>query len=168
MGRLTRLCQLNLSDNKLTDVPVSLGYCISLGRIGSGISLDRNPIASVEMLQCHRLGADRLLFFLEERLKNTENAPTWEELKSIPLPQFKSYEELEEERKYLLKGFVNDISVNPELQQKAVLLRGWAKNQLSLIKKYLQEKHLSFMAANTMDVATERSVPLKTIDKVVS
>lgn len=158
---------MNLSDNQISDVPVSLGYCISLGKIGSGILLDRNPIKSEEMIQHYRLGADRLLFFLEERLKEANFKPSWDELKALPMPKFKTYEEIEEERKYQLKGFINDISTNPELQQKAVLLRGWAKNQLTVIKKYLQDKHLSFMSASTMELAQDRASPLQAINQVI-
>lgn len=44
MGRMTRLCILNLSDNKLVDLPLSMGFCIGLAKFGAGINLDRLEI----------------------------------------------------------------------------------------------------------------------------
>ena len=41
MGRMTRLALLNLSDNKLIDVPVSLGNCYGLAKLGAGIQIER-------------------------------------------------------------------------------------------------------------------------------
>jgi Leucine-rich repeat (LRR) protein len=41
LGRMTRLALLNVSDNKLVDLPVSLGNCYGLAKLGAGIQLER-------------------------------------------------------------------------------------------------------------------------------
>lgn len=45
-ARLSRLVVLNVSDNELKDLPLSLGRCLGLSKLGAGINLDRNPIES--------------------------------------------------------------------------------------------------------------------------
>eukprot|EP01116_Phalansterium_solitarium_P002113 TRINITY_DN11963_c0_g1_i1.p1 TRINITY_DN11963_c0_g1~~TRINITY_DN11963_c0_g1_i1.p1 ORF type:complete len:355 (-),score=124.12 TRINITY_DN11963_c0_g1_i1:29-1093(-) len=67
IGHLSRLVVLNLSDNLLTDLPVSIGLCQGLGQIGSGINLDRNPIQDSSMLKKWKIGTDHLLDYLEKR-----------------------------------------------------------------------------------------------------
>jgi Leucine-rich repeat (LRR) protein len=56
MGRMTRLCVLNIADNKLTDLPLSLGYCNGLSKFGAGINMERNPIQDTEMIRKYRIG----------------------------------------------------------------------------------------------------------------
>jgi hypothetical protein len=68
MGRMTRLVTLSLSDNKLTDLPISLGNCIGLAKLGAGISIERNPIADPEMVRKYRIGTDHLQDYLEKKL----------------------------------------------------------------------------------------------------
>lgn len=47
MGNMTRLSNLNLQNNQLTDLPRSIGQCIGLGHLGSGINIAGNPITYV-------------------------------------------------------------------------------------------------------------------------
>ena len=41
MGHMTRLVVLDLSSNELSDLPVSMGHCVGLGKLGSGINIAR-------------------------------------------------------------------------------------------------------------------------------
>lgn len=68
MGRMTRLVLLNVSDNKLTDLPLTLGHCNGLAKFGAGINLERNPIQNQEMLRKYRIGPDHMYDFLEKRM----------------------------------------------------------------------------------------------------
>lgn len=68
---MTRLVVLNLSDNNLRDLPLSMGYCIGLGKIGAGINIDRNPIKSSDMLKKWKIGTDHLCDYLEKRMVST-------------------------------------------------------------------------------------------------
>lgn len=44
------------------------GKCVGLGRIGQGITIDRNPIQSQEIWNKYKIGADHLMDYLEKRL----------------------------------------------------------------------------------------------------
>ena len=68
MGRMTRLVVLNLSDNKLTDLPPSLGDCYGLAKLGAGINIERNPISDPEMVRKYQIGTDHLVDYLEKKL----------------------------------------------------------------------------------------------------
>ena len=67
---MTRLGVLNISENTLRDLPVSLGYCEGLGNINGGIFLDGNPISNQALLDKSTLGRDHLFDYLEKRLAN--------------------------------------------------------------------------------------------------
>ncbi len=59
---------LNISDNAIRDLPVSIGYCAGLAQIGQGLNIDRNPLKDAEMPTQYRIGADRLYMYLEKRM----------------------------------------------------------------------------------------------------
>jgi Leucine-rich repeat (LRR) protein len=60
IGRMTRLCNLNLADNELTNLPMSIGLCQGLDRLGAGFNIDRNPIGDEKMLKRFAVGTDHL------------------------------------------------------------------------------------------------------------
>ena len=68
MGRMTRLVVLNLSDNKLSDLPVSLGLCYGLAKLGAGIQVERNLIQDQTLLQKYKIGTDHLQDYLEKKM----------------------------------------------------------------------------------------------------
>jgi Leucine-rich repeat (LRR) protein len=70
IGRMTRLVRLNLASNQLADLPMSIGYCGGLGQLGAGINISQNPIDSAEMVKKFKVGTDHLLDFLEKRLSS--------------------------------------------------------------------------------------------------
>lgn len=61
---MSRLVSLNLSDNKLTDLPLSVGACVHM----DSVILDRNPIKDQELLRKYAIGTDHLMDYLGKRL----------------------------------------------------------------------------------------------------
>lgn len=72
IGRMTRLCNLNLADNELTNLPMSIGLCQGLDRLGAGFNIDRNPITDEKMLKRFAVGTDHLCQYLANRLQAWE------------------------------------------------------------------------------------------------
>jgi hypothetical protein len=68
IGRMTRLTVLNVMFNQLQDLPMSIGYCVGLAKLGSGITIAQNPITNEAMLEKYQLGTDHLYDYLEKRL----------------------------------------------------------------------------------------------------
>lgn len=112
-----RLAVLDLNSNKLTDLPLSIGFCRGLNQVGNGINIRDNPIGtflrkeltkeSKEMMERMDIGSDQLMDFLEKRMEESESAPRWEDLvpqvKEDPTPSEKkiTVEELQEQEKKL-------------------------------------------------------------------
>jgi hypothetical protein len=65
---MTRLSVLNVSENRLRDLPVSLGYCEGLGNRSGGVFIDGNPINNQDMLKKAQWGRDHLADYLEKRV----------------------------------------------------------------------------------------------------
>jgi len=59
---------LNIADNKLEDLPLSMGFCIGLSKFGAGINLERNQIRDSEMIKKYQIGPDHMVDFLEKRM----------------------------------------------------------------------------------------------------
>jgi len=68
IGRMTRLTVLNLMFNQLPELPMSLGFCVGLGKLGSGCSIANNPIENPDMWRKYQMGTDHLFDYLEKRL----------------------------------------------------------------------------------------------------
>lgn len=68
MGRMSRLVVLNLADNKLKNLPFSLGFCVGLSKFGAGINIERNEITDQEMLRKFKVGPDHMFDYLEKRM----------------------------------------------------------------------------------------------------
>ena len=68
IGWLQRLAILNVSGNKLHDLPLSSGLLEGCTELGLGISIAQNPIDDREMLKQSGIGADRLFNYLERRM----------------------------------------------------------------------------------------------------
>jgi hypothetical protein len=64
---MSRLVSLNLCDNKLTDLPLSVGACVHM----DSVILDRNPIKDQELLRKYAIGTDHLMDYLGKRLFGT-------------------------------------------------------------------------------------------------
>jgi hypothetical protein len=62
---LTRLQLLNVSDNFLKDLPLSIGLCEGLGSRTAGIKIDSNPIKDKSLKMKYEKGPDHLYDFLE-------------------------------------------------------------------------------------------------------
>jgi len=61
---MARMVSLNLCDNRLTDLPLSVGACVNLDQV----LLDRNPIKDQELLRKYAIGTDHLMDYLGKRL----------------------------------------------------------------------------------------------------
>jgi len=61
---MSRIVALNLCDNKLTDLPLTMGNCQHLEQI----LIDRNHFRDQELLRRYGLGSDHLKDFLSKRL----------------------------------------------------------------------------------------------------
>ena len=64
MGRLTRLVSLNLCDNQLRDLPVSMGYCTGI----ENFHIERNPIESQEVSVCVWYCVALFVFFFSKSI----------------------------------------------------------------------------------------------------
>jgi len=60
---MSRLVSLNLSDNKITDLPLSMGNCTHLDTV----LLERNPIKDKELLRKYEIGTDHLIDYLSKK-----------------------------------------------------------------------------------------------------
>jgi hypothetical protein len=61
---MSRLVSLNLADNQLTDLPLSMGACVHM----DSCLLERNPIKDQELLRKYNIGTDHLNDYLAKRL----------------------------------------------------------------------------------------------------
>ncbi|KAN0032039.1 hypothetical protein ACTFIV_005912 [Dictyostelium citrinum] len=69
IGRMKRLCFLNLQDNLLQDLPLSIGYCVGLGQSSPGINIYGNPLAKNQELNLRKSrGASEIMDYLEKRV----------------------------------------------------------------------------------------------------
>jgi len=164
IGKMTRLIDLNVEDNKLEDLPLSLGYCKGLGS-GKGINLGKNKIKSEKMMKNWEGGSDVLMDYLYKRLSDAHFVPDWNSLKKVKPP---GASETREELAYKQHNFVDDISTNADMQNKAVTLRNWSTTALEDINKNLGSKHLAFMTTTTIEEAKEKSVSLEAVYEQLS
>jgi hypothetical protein len=94
IGRMTRLTLLNVADNNLKNLPMSIGLCQvrnfrflhllmqlklslcicrqGLDNLGSGYNIDRNPIQDEKILAKFQVGTDHLCQYMASRLQAWE------------------------------------------------------------------------------------------------
>ncbi|KAM9949314.1 hypothetical protein ACTFIT_010521 [Dictyostelium discoideum] len=69
IGRMKRLCFLNLQDNLIQDLPLSIGYCVGLGQSSPGINIYGNPLTKNQELNFRKSrGASEIMDYLEKRV----------------------------------------------------------------------------------------------------
>jgi len=149
MGRMTRLVTLNLSDNQLHDLPLSLGYCYGLAKFGAGINLERNPIEDQEMIKKFRIGPDHMVDFLEKRMQ-IKGVPKFTEM-TVPYASVvtKKIEEKKNTTTTESPLLMPPVKQTPKvsLPEKLIVLKKWAhttiQQELRFQLNKLQEKAIA-------------------------
>ena len=66
---MTRLTNLNVSDNKLEDLPLSIGYCKDLAKPQAKLNIDKNKIKSEKLQKKWETEPQNLMEYLMKRLE---------------------------------------------------------------------------------------------------
>lgn len=129
---MTRLTLLNVADNQLKDLPLSIGMCRGLGRLGAGINISRNPLKDQILFEKFNVGPDHLCDYLEKRMIQV-GQPTLPEYDKelLGLTDQKSSRETDNttpKSKPLLPTV--QIPSGPTQDQKILALKRWANTTI--------------------------------------
>ncbi len=150
MGRMTRLVQLNLSDNKLAELPISLGLCIGLAKLGAGMLIDRNPIQDPEIWRKYKIGTDHLQDYLEKLMMSTIDASSDEvatngfKLNEYNISQYDELKPIVQPKAVKQAPVQAAPVVDWQLDDKLKALKKWANTTIQFELRYDSFRSFSF------------------------
>ena len=131
---MTRLTNLNVSDNKLEDLPLSIGYCKDLAKPQAKLNIDKNKIKSEKLQKKWETEPQNLMEYLMKRLEGgfffffsiRDSLFFWLNKAAHYIPDVASMKKIKppvltaskEELAYKQHKFVDDIATNPEMATK--------------------------------------------------